>query len=606
MRTDGQVSTAVAPVITSDDMDVEALRAELAKWQERVPRLASALRERAEELNSLREQLRQANSSAASDAVPSILARDQLIVELQQQVEALKEKHRVVSAELHTANLDLQEVRLDASGWQERWQSVTSSLDDAVSDATRQRNEFEQHKQHWQAERQSLIGEYSQQLEGASRDAESLKVRNANLAETTEFANQQIESLSKELSRLVERDDQQQAQLKQVQEECERLEDAQAELETRLCEEDERYVQAMQVAEHEQRQLVEMLDLKDQAIAELQDQQKALELQQQQGAERQAEKKRLQSENQTRADEMADLAAQHEQRACELTGEVERLNDCIEQAQHSHDQLEQERRALAEKVAILQQALPDAQRSADKFKEYANGLEDRLESYKSLMSDLEEELTDVQVLRNSDSKKFDQQLRDADGVLSKTRKELAAERDARVNQQHAVCTLEDELYLLKHELDEMRWPQPDDASSTACEPDSADIPARLLELEQMLRERTEELDNLRWRTEQQSKPAAAGDNLIMILHQQLQDLREENRRLQEKLSKSKSLADLTVLKGVGAKVAEQLAGLGYGTLEAIARLEISDLDCDDHPLHGFKSRIARDEWIRHAKEFLED
>ena len=217
MRTDDRVNQAGARVIASDDKEVEALRAEVTKWQERVPKLASVMRERTQEL-------------------------------------------------------------------------------------------------------------------------ESLKVRNANLAETTEFASQQIEFLSGQLSRIAEQND------------------------------------------HQQNVLV----------------------------------------------------LQHEQRECELTCEVQRLNDCIEQAQHSHAQLERERRALAEKVATLEQAL------------------------------------------------------------------------------------------------------------------------------------------------------------------------------REKLSRSRPRADLTVLKGVGVKVAEQLAGRGYGTLEAIAGLEISDLDDEDHPLHSFKSRMARDDWIGHAKEALED
>ena len=216
MRTDGRVNQAGARVIASDDKEVEALRAEVTKWQERVPKLASVMRERTQEL-------------------------------------------------------------------------------------------------------------------------ESLKVRNANLAETTEFASQQIEFLSGQLSRIAEQND------------------------------------------HQQKALV----------------------------------------------------LQHEQRECELTCEVQRLNDCIEQAQHSHAQLERERRALAEKVATLEQAL------------------------------------------------------------------------------------------------------------------------------------------------------------------------------REKLSRSRPRAVLTVLKGVGVKVAEQLAGRGYGTLEAIARLETSDLDDEDHPLHSFKSRIARDDWIGRAKEALE-
>ena len=156
MRTDGQVSRAGAHLIASDGSDVEALRAEIAKWQERVPKLVSVVRERTQEVQSLREQLHRANSMAACDADASIRSRDQMIAKLQQQIESLEEKHSAVCAELHTANLDLEEVRTDA---------------------------------------------------------DSLKDRNANLAETTEFASQQIESLSREVSRLVEQNERQQKTL---------------------------------------------------------------------------------------------------------------------------------------------------------------------------------------------------------------------------------------------------------------------------------------------------------------------------------------------------------------------------------------------------------
>ena len=41
-----------------EPLDAEELRAEALKWQERVPKLASALRERSEELTAAREELR--------------------------------------------------------------------------------------------------------------------------------------------------------------------------------------------------------------------------------------------------------------------------------------------------------------------------------------------------------------------------------------------------------------------------------------------------------------------------------------------------------------------------------------------------------------------
>ena len=98
-------------------IDLDALRAEVSKWQERVPKLAKALRERTEELAAAREELRAAQTSPARESISSedtdarLQTRNALIAELQEKVTELGEKHRQLSGTLHTTNLDLESAR---------------------------------------------------------------------------------------------------------------------------------------------------------------------------------------------------------------------------------------------------------------------------------------------------------------------------------------------------------------------------------------------------------------------------------------------------------------------------------------------------------------
>ena len=132
----------------------------------------------------------------------------------------------------------------------------------------------------------------------------------------------------------------------------------------------------------------------------------------------------------------------------------------------------------------------------------------------------------------------------------------------------------------------------------------SDDAEKLLELQQLLRERTEELDNLRWR--QQQSDSSQGENVVMVLNQQLNDVREENKRLREKLKCDNDPDDLTALKGIGDKLAEQLAELGITSLKQIAALDVDALEDEKHVLHAYRTRVVRDDWIAQARAALKD
>ena len=112
MHTDGQADISNSDVSSinsgshssadaEDPIDLHALRAEVTKWQERVPKLAKALRERSEELAQAREELRTVISQASTGDMQSVevddarlQARNDLINDLQAKITELGGKHR--------------------------------------------------------------------------------------------------------------------------------------------------------------------------------------------------------------------------------------------------------------------------------------------------------------------------------------------------------------------------------------------------------------------------------------------------------------------------------------------------------------------------------
>jgi predicted flap endonuclease-1-like 5' DNA nuclease len=59
--------------------------------------------------------------------------------------------------------------------------------------------------------------------------------------------------------------------------------------------------------------------------------------------------------------------------------------------------------------------------------------------------------------------------------------------------------------------------------------------------------------------------------------------------------------DLTRIKGLGPKIAEQLAGLGVTTFAQIAAWDEAEIDRIDAQLGRFQGRIRRDDWPAQAK-----
>ncbi len=136
----------------------------------------------------------------------------------------------------------------------------------------------------------------------------------------------------------------------------------------------------------------------------------------------------------------------------------------------------------------------------------------------------------------------------------------------------------------------------------------------LTQLEATVRERTEELNQYRWREEMAAQEGSKGDDssakMLVVLNQQLSEARADNERLVKKLknlgdsegpaSAATGNDDLTKMKGIGPKLAKQLNELGYTTYASIAELNTDAIEKEDHPLYTHRTRIGRDKWIAQA------
>ena len=296
----------------------------------------------------------------------------------------------------------------------------------------------------------------------------------------------------------------------------------------------------------------------------------------------------------------------------------------------------------------LQRQLSELQHRVTTFQDHAQTLEGKLLTQQGLMSELEAELSHAQSDQVSALKAAESQSREARQTSAKVAEELTEqqhrsddlqslnielqkrldgydvrteelvaeverERKARIDQQNGVHSLQAELDSQQkaHRKELAELAAQFDKRAEQNEPVGETSPVhteQLLELQQLLRERTEELDKMRWREDQLK--VAPDDNIAMILNQQLADAREENTRLRAKLKDrddeehTPQADDLTELKGIGEKLVEQLEALGITQFKQIAQLDINSLEVDEHPLQGFKARILRDEWVEQAKAKL--
>jgi predicted flap endonuclease-1-like 5' DNA nuclease/predicted nucleic acid-binding Zn-ribbon protein len=538
--------------------DEAALRSELAKWRERVPKLASALRQRTDEVQRLErevEALRRGMDGAAiqpadQPAGAGARARESLIAELEARLDDLKERYKSAQAELHKRQLDIDELRAEAEGWKQKWQAVTRELDQQEATAAGSRQQIDR----LEAEVRSLgarcaeLSErhagHDQALADAQAECGSLRQRNEQLFETTEVANRQIESLTDSL-----------AELRQSrQQDRERADTAEA-----------------QAAEARAAQV-----RADEALAGV----------------------RAEAEAATQALRSSEAA---------LREENERLAGVVRDAQHTVEERELERRALSEQIQALEAR--------------KQHLDDQLAERSALVVTLEQDASAaaVELSRLREEREELEAARLRAERHAKENAEHVAQLDAKLErQQELMADLERELADAHRVQTEARRPAAVDGNDK--DADIARLQQQIRKLEQTVRERTEKINQLEWQCrlavsdvdQAVSAPGAArveADNkLLVVLNQQLADARTQNGELLDRIraleaegGRGREVEDeLMRIHGVGQKLAEQLHALGIHRLQQIAELDEADLDDSDHVLHAHRGRIVRDRWIEQA------
>jgi predicted flap endonuclease-1-like 5' DNA nuclease len=576
----------------------EPLREELAKWRERVPKLAAALRQRTEEADALKqelERLRRAQGDGQSGAA-GIRAREELITELEGRLSGLAERHKSAQGELHKRQLQIEELKGDLDAWKGKWQSVTRALDEQAAQVSDGDQRFRSLEQDNERLRRHLAEQVSAQEAGqralseAMTERDSLRRRNEQLFETTELANRQIGSLTDSLAEL-------RARLKHHREQeagsgAER-EAVQAELEAlraRLAEGEERLRRALDAGERAERAaliVTEELHLVSAAAAA---------------------SLRACAEADARVAEAHRASAELQAALDEQGREVERLTEVVEVAERTTRERENERRELSERLQAMVSRNEHLEQQLGERSVLVVGLEqDRAEAAKARQAlqqerdELEESL--IRAERNA-----------------RENAEHIAQLDAKLErqQEHTAC-LEAELAGLESSS----------AGASLGDPESenARLKEQVRKLEGLVRERTEALNRLEWQlrlADADAQPAEnagsvqSGDDrdgkLLLVLNQQLADARA---RTAELLARVRQLEaereggaapgpgdDLTRIHGVGQKLAEQLNELGIHHYRQIAELEEADLADEGHVLHAHRGRIARDGWIDQAVKLI--
>ncbi len=708
----------------ADAPELRELQLELAKWQERVPKLAAALRERTQQAEKLQAEIDRLRAgggpSVGGDDDAGIRGREQLIDELQAKQRALNSRLQDLQGQLHGRDMEISDLQQDVAAWKEKWQAVTASLDSQASLATsreqalqRLRSDFDRLNESLE-ENTRMLEERDHELVTLREESASLNERNAKLFETTELANRQIESLGENLAalraqlreqdadpqsgnaeldalraKLSEYDDEMRSRMADMDALQRRLESKQQELnefKARHADYDElaaeraalqREVARLQQEDGGRGHDLEALHRRIEAMHEEANVLKA------RLAESEEQLTGMNSLRTSEAQLRAELAAEH--------AEVERLEQCIASATDVTNERDDERRALSLQLSQLQErnahlesqlnersnlvmgleqeqattanstkelreenarladALARAERHASEHAEHITQLDSRLERQKEHMVELEEELAEIQEEFAAAKKDHAKALADKEKHISELREALA---DSKASYQDAQQSnnepdkvaheqlvakmqhLEEQLKLrntaveqaeaamrtLEARLTEAR--KAAEAESSGADDDSVELlQEEVHKLEQMVRDRTEQLNKMQWQQNMAERVEAANidsDNkMLMVLNQQLAEARERNNRLVVRVREleiqladaapsSSGGDDLTAIRGIGPKVANQLVELGVESYEQIAELEVEDIDDETHVLHAFKKRIEKDQWIEQARDLVRD
>ena len=636
------------------ERDGLAMREELVKWRERVPKLAAALRQRADETTALKQELERLKSlqGAGQNPAAGIRARDELIAELEGKLADLAKRHKAAQGELHERKLEVDELKTDLETWKGKWQSVTRALDEQaaqVSDRTERSEGLEQVNEDLGRrldEETAARAAIQRVLDEVTEERDSLRRRNEQLFETTELANRQMGSLTNSLVELRvslrqyrERETERAAERETSQAELDALranlqslsaqaEEAHALAERRSAERDaalldrEEATRLSAEAERRLRAAVEAGERARRTVRELTEELHLMSVAAASGvnAAAQADGRVAAAERARQEAEQRLSAAEREQAGLQFAvdehrREVKRLTDVVEMAQLTTREREKERRDLSLRLQAMEAR--------------AEHLEQQLAERSALVVTLEQDRVDSASVRQVLEQERDEQ--EAARMRAERHVKESAEHitqlDAKLERQKELMeSLEEELAEAREEQAQAAYAR--HAEHREAEPEIHRLQEQVRKLETLVRERTEAVNRLEWQQSLASESSAGGNahtshlavdvdgKTLLVLNQQLNDARTRNdelrariRSLETELEDRKHVAaqhsdDLTRIHGVGQKLAEQLNELGVHRYQQIAELDEADLADENHVLHGHRGRILRDGWIEQAVKLI--
>ncbi|MDG2276478.1 MAG: hypothetical protein P8L31_00845 [Pseudomonadales bacterium] len=710
---------------TDGNGDTEDLRTEVAKWQERVPKLASALRERTDELARVRDEIGLLKQQSRSRNDLALRARDDLIAELESKSNELRSKRISLAGEARSMEIALGEAQGETAHWKSKWRGVTGSLDELSAERSEQesthhseRQSFKRERSSWDEERARLVFDLKERQRLTQTLHESRK-RNEQLVETTGMAKLQIDALGEELASLVSRAENAEASSRGFAEKYAQAESAlekalskfaqtlENEQETKLAEMGSLHAQALQKKEEQlsfvktqitefKRKLAEVEGRAHQACDDHEATRAGLERSLQKTKDEcvsvSAEVARLdgclavaikgqkhaQHERaiQTQSiaaleEEVARMELSREKKALQgeaLQAELTKLQSMLHERTQLVQNLEEERNErlrsgphLQGTVVRLEQDLNAERQISETLKAHAVTVEARVNDQRQHMEKIGRELSEEQTKRVEQQRLYELEKRLRENLenrisrgdakwLVEEKAELAEEHQRKLDAE--IATLREQVSVLNatHEIERVELRERLKKESTenaraaakeielsqrrvaeleaevisaeaefiAHKVESVDalevqvLTAQMCELKNKLRQRNIELDELRWQTKQkkQQTNGSTDAKMVLVLGQQLQDARAEIGRLRDQARSStandKGFKDDNIiqLKGVGTKLAEQLCALGIQGVSHIAAIDASDLDDQDHPLHGYRSRLLRGDWIAQARGII--
>jgi predicted flap endonuclease-1-like 5' DNA nuclease/outer membrane murein-binding lipoprotein Lpp len=551
-----------------------AVEAELAKWRERVPKLAAALRDKTAEVETLKQNYLKlsddANIKAGTDAI--------------ERVSELEVRNDRQSRELEEQADLLEQLRSEHDAWKEKCEKVSHLLDGQTEEMSIQRALAER-AEAVRAETQDHLDAASDKAEQLHTQVETLTSRNAQLSETIDMANQQIAALGEDLARLTD------AEL-----ENEKSAGIREELETRNAE-----YEALQA------QMAHQQEAAAEAQKQFADLEKALESAQQ--TARQAEDECLSAQKAARDKEDALKCAQDDAQQlkdqlvaaeAELEAQAERMraefNQLADQNLDMEQTLTSENSSLKEQLEEMTSA---STRMDHKFRVLSSKFIQSRDELKTL-SDERESLVQANSRLRFDENELNAAIQAAvDEARKRFEREFSEQLELADIQQQKLAELATTVEERDEEIQRLG----------NCIGD-AEQANRLRETERELL--STQLTQTRSRLAKIESHLDESVELIAKLEAENADLKasmaEAVSRTEQPVVNRPTIQvtdDFTKIKGIGPKLAMQLHHLGVVCYEDIAAIDESEISNASHELHTFYSRMQRDEWISQADALIE-